>query len=259
MGGVVVTGAARGIGLAIAQHAARDGLRRGDRRHRRGRRARQRRRASRRRAAARSSASSTSPTGPAVAAAIRSCERPSDFSTPWSTTPVSTGRMPLLRSDRGELDQIMAVNGLGVLIGMQEAGQGDDRQRPQGQDHQHRVDGGACGLWRFRALLRQQGVGHQPDPGRGEDAGAAWHLRERLRSRHRGHRALGRARQATLWRWDATSEARARRWRLSRRASRSAACPLPEDVAGTVDFLLSPASDYMTGQCLMIDGGMIMQ
>ena len=34
---------------------------------------------------------------------------------------------------------------------------------------------------------------------------------------------------------------------------------LPDDVAGTVDFLLSPASDYMTGQCLMIDGGMIMQ
>lgn len=33
----------------------------------------------------------------------------------------------------------------------------------------------------------------------------------------------------------------------------------PEDIAGTVDFLLSPASDYMTGQCLQIDGGMIMQ
>lgn len=33
----------------------------------------------------------------------------------------------------------------------------------------------------------------------------------------------------------------------------------PSDVVGTVDFLISPASDYMTGQCLMIDGGMIMQ
>jgi len=33
----------------------------------------------------------------------------------------------------------------------------------------------------------------------------------------------------------------------------------PDDVVGTVDFLLSPASDYMTGQCLMIDGGMIIQ
>ncbi len=33
----------------------------------------------------------------------------------------------------------------------------------------------------------------------------------------------------------------------------------PKDVAGTVLFLASPASDYMTGQVLLIDGGMILQ
>jgi len=33
----------------------------------------------------------------------------------------------------------------------------------------------------------------------------------------------------------------------------------PEDVVGTAAFLASPDSDYMTGQLLMIDGGMIMQ
>jgi meso-butanediol dehydrogenase / (S,S)-butanediol dehydrogenase / diacetyl reductase len=33
----------------------------------------------------------------------------------------------------------------------------------------------------------------------------------------------------------------------------------PADVTGTVRFLASPASDYMTGQVLMIDGGMILQ
>src|SRR6185312_6582232 len=33
----------------------------------------------------------------------------------------------------------------------------------------------------------------------------------------------------------------------------------PGDVVGTVRFLASPASDYMTGQVLMIDGGMILQ
>jgi meso-butanediol dehydrogenase / (S,S)-butanediol dehydrogenase / diacetyl reductase len=33
----------------------------------------------------------------------------------------------------------------------------------------------------------------------------------------------------------------------------------PDDVVGTVRFLASPASDYMTGQVLMIDGGMILQ
>jgi meso-butanediol dehydrogenase/(S,S)-butanediol dehydrogenase/diacetyl reductase len=32
----------------------------------------------------------------------------------------------------------------------------------------------------------------------------------------------------------------------------------PGDVVGTVRFLASPASDYMTGQVLMIDGGMIL-
>jgi len=33
----------------------------------------------------------------------------------------------------------------------------------------------------------------------------------------------------------------------------------PSDIVGTVRFLASPASDYMTGQVLMIDGGMILQ
>ena len=33
----------------------------------------------------------------------------------------------------------------------------------------------------------------------------------------------------------------------------------PGDVVGTVRFLASPASDYMTGQVLIIDGGMILQ
>ena len=33
----------------------------------------------------------------------------------------------------------------------------------------------------------------------------------------------------------------------------------PEDVVGTASFLVSPDSDYMTGQLIMIDGGMVMQ
>jgi meso-butanediol dehydrogenase/(S,S)-butanediol dehydrogenase/diacetyl reductase len=33
----------------------------------------------------------------------------------------------------------------------------------------------------------------------------------------------------------------------------------PSDVIGTVAFLISEASDYMTGQCLIIDGGMVLQ
>jgi meso-butanediol dehydrogenase / (S,S)-butanediol dehydrogenase / diacetyl reductase len=33
----------------------------------------------------------------------------------------------------------------------------------------------------------------------------------------------------------------------------------PEDVVGTAAFLASPDCDYMTGQLLMIDGGMVIQ
>jgi meso-butanediol dehydrogenase/(S,S)-butanediol dehydrogenase/diacetyl reductase len=33
----------------------------------------------------------------------------------------------------------------------------------------------------------------------------------------------------------------------------------PEDVVGTASFLASADSGYMTGQLIMIDGGMIMQ
>jgi meso-butanediol dehydrogenase/(S,S)-butanediol dehydrogenase/diacetyl reductase len=33
---------------------------------------------------------------------------------------------------------------------------------------------------------------------------------------------------------------------------------LPEDIAGTALFLVSSGSDYMTGQIIMIDGGMVL-
>jgi len=33
----------------------------------------------------------------------------------------------------------------------------------------------------------------------------------------------------------------------------------PEDIVGTASFLASPDSDYMTGQLIIIDGGMVMQ
>jgi meso-butanediol dehydrogenase/(S,S)-butanediol dehydrogenase/diacetyl reductase len=33
----------------------------------------------------------------------------------------------------------------------------------------------------------------------------------------------------------------------------------PEDVVGTAAYLASPDSDYMTGQLIMIDGGMVYQ
>jgi len=32
----------------------------------------------------------------------------------------------------------------------------------------------------------------------------------------------------------------------------------PDDVANVVNFLVSPAADYITGQVIHIDGGMVM-
>ena len=32
----------------------------------------------------------------------------------------------------------------------------------------------------------------------------------------------------------------------------------PEDVASVIGFLVSPRSDYMTGQALSVDGGLVM-
>jgi NAD(P)-dependent dehydrogenase (short-subunit alcohol dehydrogenase family) len=32
----------------------------------------------------------------------------------------------------------------------------------------------------------------------------------------------------------------------------------PEDVANVIDFLVSPRSDYMTGQAFSVDGGLVM-
>ena len=33
----------------------------------------------------------------------------------------------------------------------------------------------------------------------------------------------------------------------------------PEDVANVIGFLVSPRSEYMTGQALSVDGGLVMQ
>ncbi len=46
-----------------------------------------------------------------------------------------------------------------------------------------------------------------------------------------------------------------RRGRARCSAARSSATSIPEDLLGTLIFLCSPDSDFMTGQVLAVDGG----
>ena len=68
--------------------------------------------------------------------------------------------------------------------------------------------------------------------------------------------------------WNAVSAEYARRGRTiapeALVSSRNASIVLgrhaqPEDVTGLAVFLASSASDYMTGQCINVDGGMVLE
>ena len=74
----------------------------------------------------------------------------------------------------------------------------------------------------------------------------------------------GRGRHADVERASTPIGPRSRAGRSARRGSvasptfRSAAPKRPSDVAGVVSFLASRDSDYMTGQAIHVDGGLVM-
>lgn len=256
MGGVVVTGAARGIGLAIARHAARTGygVVIGDIDE----------------TAGRAAAESITADGgraifcrldvtdrAAVAAAIKACEQAYGFLHGMVNNAGFNRPMPFLEATEENWTQIMAVNGLGVLIGMQEAGKAMIASGTRGKIISTASMAGRAGFGDFApycaskasVISLTQAAAKTLAPhgicvnafGPGIVDTELWDGLDR-----------------DLMEMGATSE--------PGEAMRNFAAgiplgrvSLPEDVAGTVDFLLSPASDYMTGQCLMIDGGMIMQ
>ena len=256
IGGVIVTGAARGIGLSIAQHAAKTGygVVIGDIDE----------------VAGRAAAEGIEAAGgraifckldvadrAAVAAAIRSCEDAFGFLYAMVNNAGFNRPMPFLEATEDNWNQIMAVNGLGVLIGMQEAGKAMIAAGTKGKIISTSSMAGRAGFGDFAPYCASKA--------------SVISLTQAAAKTLAPHgicvNAFGPGIVDTEL-WDgldrdmidmgATSEP-GEAMRTFAEGIPLGRVSLPEDVAGTVDFLLSPASDYMTGHSLMIDGGMIMQ
>lgn len=256
MGGVIVTGAARGIGLAIAQHAARSGygVVIADIDEAEGAKAAKNIESN----GGRAMFCKVDVTDRAsVKAAVTACEAAYGFLHGMVNNAGFNRPMPFLEATEENWTQIMAVNGLGVLIGMQEAGKAMIASGHRGKIISTASMAGRAGFGDFAPYCASKA----------SVISLTQAAAKTLAPHGIAVNAFGPGIVDTeLWigldkdllEMGATSE--------PGQAIKDFAAgiplgrvSLPEDVAGTVDFLLSPASDYMTGQCLMIDGGMIMQ
>lgn len=255
-GGVIVTGAARGIGLAVAQSAAQTGygVVIADIDEAAGTKATQFILTSGGHAIFCKVDVTDRST---VAAAVNACENEFGFLHGMVNNAGFNRPMAFLETTEENWTQIMAVNGLGVLIGMQEAGKAMIATGHKGKIISTASMAGRAGFGDFAPYcaskasvisLTQAAAKALAPHGITVNAFAPGVVETDLWvTLDRDLMEMG----ATSAPGQAIKDF-------------SAGIPLgrasrPEDISGTVDFLLSPASDYMTGQCLMIDGGMIMQ
>jgi len=148
-----------------------------------------------------------------------------------------------------DFERIMRVNGLGVMIGIQEAAR---QMISQGQGGKivNTASIAASRLPALRRLLRQQvrRCGAHQAAGR---ALASTRSRELLRPR-RGQTELWKQLDTEFMELGLTKEAgqAINEFSASILIGRAA---LPADIVGTTSFLASKASDYITGQTIMID------
>ncbi|MEM7446117.1 MAG: glucose 1-dehydrogenase [Pseudomonadota bacterium] len=255
-GGVVVTGGARGIGLAIAETCARQGygVTIADLDEHAG---------------AQAAADIESTGGKAtfhktdvsdrasVAAAIAACEAAFGFLHAIVNNAGFNRPQPFLETTEENWNQIMTVNGLGVLIGMQEAAKAMIAKGHKGKIVSTASMAGRTGFGDFAPYCASKA--------------SVISLTQAAARALAPHgitvNAFGPGVVATEL-WDKLDTDLMEMGASSKpgEAMENFAAGIPlgrvssaEEVAGTVEFLISPASDYMTGQCLMIDGGMTMQ
>lgn len=251
-GCVIVTGAVRGIGLAIAQSAARTGygVVIADIDEAKGTRAAQAIRTSGGRAI-------FCKVDVTDRSTVTGCENEFGFLHGIVNNAGFNRPMPFLETTEENWTQIMAVNGLGVLIGMQEAGKAMISTGHKGKIIITASMAGRAGFGDFAPYCASKASVISLTQAAAK-ALAPHGVTENAFTPSVVETDLWVTIDRDLMEMGATS--------APGQAIKdfSAGIPLgrasrPEDISGTVDFLLSPASDYMTGQCLMIDGGMIMQ
>lgn len=256
LGGVVVTGGARGIGLAIARNLATTGygivIADLDET-----------------AGASAVANITANGGKAifhkvdvsdramVAAAIAACTQAFDHLHAIVNNAGFNRPQHFLETTEDNWNQIMKVNGLGVMIGIQEAAKAMIAAGHKGRIVNTASIAGRSGDGQWAPYcaskaavisLTQAGARALAPHGITVNAFAPGVVETDLWTQlDRDLMALG-----TASRPGEAMENFAANIPLGRTST-------PEDIVGTVAFLISPASAYMTGQCLMIDGGMVMQ
>jgi meso-butanediol dehydrogenase/(S,S)-butanediol dehydrogenase/diacetyl reductase len=153
---------------------------------------------------------------------------------------------------------VMGVNGLGCLIGMQETARQMIAQGYRRQDHQHRVDRfSRQGYRQRRSLLRYRNSPWCRSPNRARAISPSttspspalrrvWFATEMWEQVDQDLLEIGAAERPGQAMEDFAAGI------LKGRVA------VPRDITGTTTFLASADSDYMTGQVVMIDGGMVL-
>ncbi|MEL7130945.1 MAG: glucose 1-dehydrogenase [Pseudomonadota bacterium] len=255
-GGIVVTGAARGIGFAIAQDCVANGygVVIADLDADAGQAAAQRINPDQQKALFHQTDVSDRAS---VASAIAACEAQFGFLHAIVNNAGFNRPQPFLETSEDNWNRIMTVNGLGVMIGIQEAAKAMIARAHKGKIINTASMAGRTGFGDFAPYCASKAAVISLTQA------AARSLAEHGISVN----AFGPGVVATEL-WDKLDTDLMEMGVSSKPGEAmetfAEGIPLgrvstPQDISGTVAFLISPASDYMTGQCLMIDGGMIMQ